>query len=133
MPIIDAAYVKARWDQWEAFCTLDRYDPQQAAHAVDNPTPDMVLEQAVADGVDELTGFVPVTEAGATAKAKQLAMRLAKKHAFDQKHGDDGFEHDPQILKDYRAAVRELEAFRDGGPPLSLLETPTPTPPPASR
>ena len=122
MAIIDSDFVKARWAQWCAFCTLDDYDPD----AQTGRSPDEVLAQAVLDAEVEMLGYVEVTTDGVTEAGKLRAVALAKKRAFDQKHGDDGFQFSPQILKDYAAAIAELEQVRDGDLRATIYEAPRP-------
>lgn len=102
MSLITSTYVKANFEPWELFCTVEG----SASTAME------ILELKIALAEAEFSQYISVSDpAELTDELQRHLLNLVRKQCFDIKHGDTEYKNPPQILKDYEASIAALKLY----------------------
>lgn len=104
MSLIDLAFVKQYFPQWDKYC-IDE-DTREAT--------DAILQNQIDLAEDEYLEYVAATADNLTASMKRHLLIFTKKYCFGRLHDDEEFEHRPRILVDYDNLVSRLKDFKGG-------------------
>lgn len=99
MALVDATFVKDKFELWEDYCTIPG----------SSKTADDVLNDKIEDAENEFLQYLSVTEADITGNQKRLLMNIIRYNCFRVKHGDTEFDHEPQIIQDYKSTIEYLK------------------------
>lgn len=102
--LITATYVKANFEQWETYCTVEG-----SAY-----TADQILEAKIDLAEIEFLEYIRVDATTVTGQHKRHMLIIAKKNCFDIKHGNTEFESKPLIVKDYENTLAALQKYQLG-------------------
>ncbi len=114
LTLVTLEEIKDRFPDWELYA---RRTQQEDAAEVEAR-----LERAAEDAETELLEYLPaLTPETISPQVERHLLVIAKKALFDYKHGNQGYEHKPLIVRDYEATLATLERYRAGELPVPGL------------